>query len=254
METMVNLDSRMPNDARPLPLYQAIKNYVIDHIDSGQWAPGTRIPSEAEIVRHLGASRMTVNRAIRELYAEGRVTRIQGVGTFVAPPRPQTTLLDIRSIRDEIAGRGGDHGCRVISMGAERAPERLAGALEIAVGAPVFHIVLVHAENGRPIQIEDRHVNAAVAPAFLEQDFTRATPSDYLLGFLPVTEIEHTITSRLPNDRERELLRIAATEPCLELDRRSWSGRRVVTRVRLLNRGAEYSVGGRFRVDGVTHG
>jgi GntR family histidine utilization transcriptional repressor len=98
------------------------------------------------------------------------------------------------------------------------------------------------------MQIEDRYVNPAAAPAFLDQDFTRITPSEYLLGFLPVTEIEHDIQSRLPDDRECELLQIASGEPCLELRRRSWAGHRIVTRLRQISPGTLCSVGGRFRV------
>lgn len=232
----------------PQPLYQAIKNYVTDCIGSGTWTPGTRIPSEAQICKLFSASRMTVNRAIRELSAEGRLTRVQGVGTFVAQPQTQATLLEIRSIGAEIADRGNVHSCQVILERTEPAPDPVARDLEVALQSPVFHVVLVHRENGLPVQMEDRHVNPAAAPAFLEQDFARITPSEYLLGFLPVTEIEHDIKSRLPDDRECDLLQIAPSEPCLELRRRSWAGHRVVTRVRLISPGALCSVGGRFRV------
>jgi GntR family histidine utilization transcriptional repressor len=238
----------------PKPLYQTIKNYVVEHIDSGQWRPGTRIPSESEIVKILGASRMTVNRAIRELYAEGRVTRLQGVGTFVAKPRPPATILEIRGIRDEITGRGGIHTCQVILAHSLAATDHVASLLEVPPGSSVFHLLLVHLENDRPVQIEDRYVNPATAPDFLDQDFTRNTPSDTLLEFLPVTEIEHRIESKLPDSRECELLRIPPTEPCLKIYRRSWSGRHVVTRVLLVNPGSTYSVGGRFRLGGITQG
>jgi GntR family histidine utilization transcriptional repressor len=238
----------------PQPLYQAIKGYVLDHIESGNWEAGARIPSESEIANLMEASRMTVNRAIRELTAEGRVTRIQGVGTFVAPPRPPATLLNIRSIGDEIAERGGIHACHVILQATEEAKDDVAKALEVSPDSPVFHVVLVHLENNLPVQIEDRHVNPAVAPRFLEQDFTRMTPSRYLLGFLPVTEIEHRIESKPLDRRETELLQMPPREAGLILNRRSWSGRQVVTCVRLVNPGSIYSVGGRFRVDGSVQG
>ncbi|MCP5373480.1 MAG: histidine utilization repressor [Hyphomicrobiales bacterium] len=239
------------SDQEPQPLYQTIKRFVTDHIESGEWKPGHRIPSEAQIVKILGVSRMTVNRAIRELSAEGRVTRIQGVGTFVAQPRPRSTLLDIRSIRDEITDRGGEHSCRVVVQEMETASVPVSRALAIASSVPVQHVVLLHLEDGRPVQVEDRYVNPVVAPHFLDQDFTRTTPSDYLLNLLPVTEIEHNIESRLPDARECELLAIGAGTPVLELRRRSWSGRAVVTRVRLVGPGSVFSVGGRFRVGDV---
>ena len=53
------------------------------HIRSGAWAPGARVPSENELVESFGISRMTANRALRELTADGFLARVPGVGTFV---------------------------------------------------------------------------------------------------------------------------------------------------------------------------
>ncbi|KHG49472.1 histidine utilization repressor domain protein [Enterobacter hormaechei subsp. xiangfangensis] len=47
-------------------------------------------------------ARMTINRALRELTDEGLLVRLQGVGTFVAEPKGQSALFEIRSIADEI--------------------------------------------------------------------------------------------------------------------------------------------------------
>src|ERR1700744_2642709 len=53
-------------------------------IRSGRYTPGQRLPSEAELVRRYGASRMTVFRSMHELQAMGLVVRRVGSGTFVA--------------------------------------------------------------------------------------------------------------------------------------------------------------------------
>jgi GntR family histidine utilization transcriptional repressor len=246
------MNTQMLQDAWPIPLYQSIKNYILDHIDSGKWKSGACIPSESEIVKILGASRMTVNRAIRELSAEGHVTRLQGVGTFVAKLKPKATHLHIHSINDEISERGGIHSSKVIFKRSEQASGFVAEALDLSTGSLVFHIYIVHLENGSPVQIEDRYVNPAVAPNFLGQDFTRTTPSDHLLAILPVTEIEHKISSRLADKKECALLQIAACKPCLELCRRSWCGHQTVTYVRMINPGSKYNIGGRSKINSIT--
>ena len=64
---------------------------------------------EAELVAQFGFSRMTINRALRELTDEGLLVRLQGVGTFVAEPKGQSALFEIRSIADEIAARNHQH-------------------------------------------------------------------------------------------------------------------------------------------------
>ncbi|WP_153016042.1 GntR family transcriptional regulator, partial [Pseudomonas savastanoi] len=67
----------------PAPLYARVKQMIALQIQNGTWPPHHRVPSESELVTQLGFSRMTINRALRELTAEGLLVRMQGVGTFV---------------------------------------------------------------------------------------------------------------------------------------------------------------------------
>ncbi len=230
----------------PLPQYQRIKRYVTDRIDTGELRPGDRVPSENALVRELSVSRMTVNRALRELAAEGRLTRLAGVGTFVAATTPQSTLIEVRSIADEIAERGGRHRAKMVKLARQPADEAVARALHLIGGETVFHVVIVHLENQRPIQIEDRFVNPNVAPDFMAQDYHRMTPSEYLLAHVPLTEIEHVIEAWRASPRDAALLGIAVDDPCLVLNRRTWAGDQVVTQVRFVHPGDHYRLGSRF--------
>ena len=65
------------------PLYAKVKDHILENIRSGAWEAGRRVPSENELVESFGISRMTANRALRELTAEGFLSRVPGVGTFV---------------------------------------------------------------------------------------------------------------------------------------------------------------------------
>ena len=64
--------------------YRDIFDKIQEDIRSGHYTPGQRIPSETELVRRYGASRMTVFRAMRELQTMGLVVRRVGSGTFVS--------------------------------------------------------------------------------------------------------------------------------------------------------------------------
>ncbi|MEW5723731.1 MAG: histidine utilization repressor [Thermodesulfobacteriota bacterium] len=233
----------------PQPLYRQVKAYILDRIRSGQWPPETRVPSENELVGVVGVSRMTVNRAFRELTAEGHLVRLQGVGTFVARGKPQGALLEIRSIAEEIAQWGGRHSAEVKVLAREPASAETAQALGLAEGAPVFHSIIVHRDNGVPVQYSDRYVNPAVAPKYLEQDFTRVTPSEYMLSVAPLQELEHVVEAARPDRRSQALLEIGPDEPCLVVYRRTWSFNLVATTSRLVYPGSRYRLGGRYRAD-----
>lgn len=237
-------------DQSALPLYRQVKDYIADRLDSGVWEIAARIPSENQLVRQLGASRMTVNRALRELTAEGRLERRQGIGTFVADPRPRLELLEIRNIAEEIRERGHTHTSVVHDLAREPATPRIAEALEIAEGDDVFHSLLVHHENHVAVQVEDRYVNPAAAPDYLSIDFCRTTPNQYLMRAAPLREVEHTLEAIMPGRRLRRLLKIGPREPCLLLHRRTWSRDIVASRVWLTHPGSRYRMHARFDQSG----
>jgi len=235
------------NPAAPQALYQQIKNYVLERIRSGEWQPRERVPSETQLVETLGVSRMTANRALRELTHEGHLVRIHGVGTFVREQTPPMAFLKVRSIAEEIAEWGGDYNCTVELLQEEKASEAVAAAMGLQPGQPVFHSVIVHKDGDRPVQLSDRFVNPAVAPGYLSQDFTSITPNAYLTRVAPIQETEHVVEAVLPDRQAQELLRISAVEPCLLLNRRTWSFGQVATKAVFLYPGSRYRLGGRFK-------
>lgn len=230
-----------------LPLYAKVKSHIVDNIRSGAWAPGARVPSENELVESFGISRMTANRALRELTSEGFVARVPGVGTFVAEAPARTSLMELRNIAEEIEARGHRYSSRIVSRGETAATPAQAEDMELHSGQKLFHIVVVHEENGVPVQLEDRYVNPRVAPHFLTQDFTHVTPTAYLVATIPVDELEHTVEAIMPDGAQQKLLGISAHEPCLALRRRSWSRGQVVTLATLTYPASRYALYSRYK-------
>jgi GntR family histidine utilization transcriptional repressor len=239
----------MPQAERLLestPLYERIKSHIVTQIESGTWLVSQRIPSENELVRLLGASRMTVNRALRELTNAGYLERVQGVGTFVAPHRAHTHPLQIRSIAEEIQGRGHEHSARVVAHDSQKASSKLAESFNSRVGTTVFHSLIVHLENGVPIQLEDRFVNPAVAPQYLDWNFHLETPHAYLIRVAPLQDVEHIVQAAMPDPQARRLLEMPAEEPCLVVRRRTWTRGVVASVATLSHPGSRFDLRGRF--------
>ena len=78
-----------PEASQSAPRYAAIKQSISDAVRDGRLKPGDRVPSEAELVDQFDVSRMTANRALRELQAAGVIVRRAGVGSFIAEQRPR---------------------------------------------------------------------------------------------------------------------------------------------------------------------
>jgi GntR family histidine utilization transcriptional repressor len=192
---------------------------------------------------------MTVNRALRELADSGQVRRVQGAGTFVAQPPRRSPLIEIRDIADDIAARGHRHEIRVLEHGRVRASAALAAAFQLRAGAALFHSLLLHFEDGQPLQIEERHVTPAFAPLYLEQDFARITPAYYLRSIAPATEVEHAVEAVLPDLLAARLLKLPRGEPCLRLTRQTWVAKQPATRAVFTYPGARYSLGSRYALN-----
>src|SRR5580700_12122670 len=108
----------MPQPLPAAPRYLQVKQYILQQISGGALRAGAREPSENELVRELDVARMTANRALRELAADGVLVRVAGVGTFVAEQRAQAHPLEVRNIADEIRLRGHEYVAKVISHGS----------------------------------------------------------------------------------------------------------------------------------------
>ena len=240
----------MKRDLPTLALYAQVKDHISRKIQDGTWPPGHRLPSEHELVAQFGMARMTVNRALRELVEQGRITRVAGVGSFVAENKPQSTLLQIANIASEIRQRGHDYRCDMIEVERLAASPDVAAWLDLRAGASVFHSVCLHLENGTPVQLEERYVNPQVVPDYLEQDFAAMPPSEYLVRNVPFDQIEHVVDAVLPTAEQAERLAMEPTPPCPLLTRRTWSRNTPVTWVRCLHPASRYSLGSRFKADG----
>lgn len=226
--------------------FARIKQHLKDGLAGGLWPPGAQMPSEADLVAQFGVSRMTVNRALRELQAEGLVQRAQGVGTFAAPLHPVSSTLTLRDLQEEIASRGHVHHAVVHLQRTEPAREALAAQLGVAPRSKVFHTLIVHHDNGLPLQCEDRYVNPACAPGYLDADFTQTTPTRYLFDHTALWRAQYAIESARATAQEARLLGIESEEPCLVVTRSTYTRDAAITVARLVHPGSRWRLTGEF--------
>ncbi|WP_447078444.1 histidine utilization repressor [Shewanella algae] len=230
--------------------FARIKQYISDRIESGEWVEHSRVPSENQLAELFECSRMTARRALTELVDNGVLERSQGLGTFVAEFKSQSSMLSIRNIADEIKARGHGYSVQVLELAAIEALAPIAIALGLETGSRVFYSVLVHCEEGLPLQLEERFVNPQLIPDYLQQDFNLQTPHEYLSQVAPLTEARHTIEAIVANEQIRARLAIPASEPCLQILRRTWSRQGVVSFARLIHPGSRFRLGGHLTFRG----
>jgi GntR family histidine utilization transcriptional repressor len=234
------------NKAAPEPIYQQIKKTIQQKITAGEWTAGQKLPSENDLVVALEVSRMTINRALRELTQQGLINRVHGLGSFVAETPRHASLIELQDIALEIEQRGKRHTSRVLALKTIEASAEVAEQMGIIVAAPVYNLCAVHLQDDTPLQLEMRYVNPQVVPEFINQDFTHSTSTAYLLEQFQPDEMEHIVRACLPDAHSCEQLLMNAGEPCLQLTRRTWKSDQVITYVTLTYPGDRYDLGARY--------
>ena len=237
------MSQQLPTTAR----YLQVKQHVLRKIADGTLRSGERVPSENELVRELDVARMTANRALRELAAEGVLHRVAGVGTFVAERRVHSHPLEVRNIADEIRARGHEYEAKIVSLTSITATREIGERCGVSAGARLDHSLLIHFEGGAPLQVEDRYVNPTVVSGYLRNDFTRITPHEFLMQAAPLQRAEHTVRAVIPDSRIRRMLKLDAADACLLIRRRTWASGRIATVADLYHPGSRYELTGAFQ-------
>ena len=224
------------------PRFIQIKQYLLDAIQSGRFAVHHKIPAEEQLAKDFSVSRMTANKAIRDLVQEGYLVRQAGLGTFVTDRKSESPLAEINNIAEEVRSRGHDYSNSVIVCEEVSADDEIALRLGVRVNSRVFHSIIVHLENQLPIQLENRYVNPRWVPDYLNSDFSVQTPNEILVKACPITDLEHVVEAVLPDQQSAHWLDISKNQPCLSMIRRTWSGDHLISYARLLHPGDRYKL------------
>jgi GntR family transcriptional regulator, histidine utilization repressor len=234
------------------PIYEQIRCAIAEPIVTGRWRPGRRIPSEMELTKAFKASRMTVNRALTALAADGLIVRWRRRGSFVAERAVELAVFEIWDIAAEIERSGRAYAYALLARDRMTADADLATDMDVAPGTPLLALTCRHSADGEVVQLEHRLINLAAVPQAADESFDAIAPGRWLLDRVPWSEAEHTIRAQSADARTARLMCTERGAACLVIERRTWQGRKAITLARLVHPGARHVLTGRFQPTGVT--
>jgi len=159
-----------------VPLYQQLKNILKGQMLSGVLKPGDQIPSESELCRIYGVSRITVRQAVRSLVDEGFLYRKQGKGTFVASPKLRRRLPKLYSFSEDMMELGLRPSSKLLEQTVIEVDEELAELLRLpSANRQVNKLVRVRMANDEPILIERTLVPVYLCPNLWKEDLERGS-------------------------------------------------------------------------------
>jgi GntR family transcriptional regulator len=191
----------------PLPLYQQFILVLERKIASGEWPPGSAIPTEMALIKEYGISRTTVREAFNAMVQEGKIVRQRGRGTFVARPRIAEPLAHLTGFVEELALRGLSPTVTVLDCRIVSPPARVVTALALRPGAKVLHVQRHVTVDGSPLFVDDSYFSEDLA-GILDKRSIASRPIYELLtaaGRVPTEGDQWLEAVRLPRDVAQQL-------------------------------------------------
>ncbi|MFJ4211058.1 GntR family transcriptional regulator [Paenarthrobacter sp. NPDC089675] len=202
-----------------VPLYQQLEDILYAKISAGEWAPGERIPSENELNRIYGLSRMTVRGVLNKLTSEGVLVRVPGKGTYVAPSKISAVSPAYKGIREQLEALGYDTTTQLISLERVPAPNRVRERLRLGSEDEVYAIVRLRSVDGKPLSVHRSYVPAKLAPLLDQHDVVNEQLCKVLETHyqLPMKNVEEDLEAVAVDVTDAKYLELRRGDPALRL-------------------------------------
>jgi len=201
------------------PLYAQLEEILRGYIADGEWVPSQIIPSENELSKTYGISRMTVRSVITTLVKEGLLYRVQGKGTFVSKSKISAKSPAYTGVREQLEKQGYRTDTRLIRTDVIVPSRNILKALLLEEGETVHYIQRVRYADGEAVSIHESYIPTKLCPVIdqkkiVSEQLCHILKEDDSLSAARVTE---SLESILATDNEAALLGIDKGYPLLLL-------------------------------------
>ena len=218
------------------------RSRVLDLIE--QLRVGDAIPSERQLTKELGVSRLTVRAALDDLVREGLLVRRHGSGTFVSEPKIAQELT-MTSFTEDMQRRGMVPGSRTLGLRVTPAGAHLGRLLHVSPSEPVMIISRLRLADRETMAIETLHVRESLVPGLTAPDLERQSFYEILEGRFGITIVggHQTVEPTVTNEEESAALGVPLHSPAFLFERTTQSASgEIVEYVRSIYRGDRYKL------------
>lgn len=226
-----------------VPMYAQIQTQLQTLIRNGRLKTGDTLPSEEELSRVFGVSRMTARQALQTLRNLGLAERHKGLGTFVTQPKVEKDIAQVFGFTAEMKALGMKPSSCLLQAEVREADEKAAQSLAIQMGAPVFVLRRLRYADGLPMAIEESTLSLDRFPEIDKIDFQQVSLYEtlrqrYGVKFFLADEV---LEAHLSGRDEARMLELPAYSCLLVISRVLWNmENEPVEMARSLYRGDHY--------------
>lgn len=204
----------------PQPLYVQIKDQLRQRILEGDYKPHERLPSENELMKAFGVSRITIRQALRDLHSEGLVFSAQGKGTFVSKPKAEQSVSHLQGFGEAMSAKGYEASARLLSIQEMKAPKAVVAALNLENGDDVVEVTRIRFLNREAMSLEHSYFPMDIGRRMFGIDLSGDIfPMLEDLFATPLGEAHVRIEAGLPDEQTQQHLNLAPGDPVLRVER-----------------------------------
>lgn len=169
MDVLTALSQRPLEYDSEIPLYQQLKERILQVIATRSLDADTALPTEQDIAKRMGLARGTVRRCFRDLVDGGHVIRRRGAGTFVSFRTSPHTIDVAFNFTTEITALGMTPSSKVLGLRLRQAEAGVARRLAVPDGTRVWEVRRVRLADGVPMQYVTAYVPHSCCPSLTEK-------------------------------------------------------------------------------------
>jgi GntR family transcriptional regulator len=202
------------------PMFEQLKNVVLQMIAEGKYKPGDILPSERELAEIYGVSRVTVRQALNVLVQDNVVFKKQGKGTFVSTKRIERKLDGLLGFVEEFVVSGMQCEVSVLKQKYVAAPADVIEVLRLPKNSEIFLLVRSISVEGHILGVDYTYLPSGVAYQFDKIDFRKAIVYRLLeKNGYKLISAEQTISAEIPDSQDCSLLSVTQKTPMLVIRR-----------------------------------
>jgi GntR family transcriptional regulator len=232
---MMSIDAQSP-----VPLHAQVEEVLRHSIRDGALSPGSRLPTEDELIARYSVSRTTVRTAVQSLVAQGLVEIRRGKGTFVIEPIITQELTALTGFVEDMHALGKEASAQVVDRRMVAASETVARQLSVLRGTAVARIQRVRLADGIPISFDETYLPPELGEKIMAEDL-ESQPIFALLEqkyATPLLEAEYRLAAVASHGTVSRALGLEAGSPIFLIERTTFSElRKPVDYERLYYRG-----------------
>ena len=215
--------------------WKDVRDEIHDAILTGRYAPGDRLPRDADIAEDLNCARSTVQRAMQDLSDSGLIERRRKGGTRVRRDPVTRATLDIPITRREVEQKGGRYSYQLIHSAEDTAPREVLAAFELGtVPRRMQRVEALHLSDGKPYLLEDRWICLETVPEVRDLDLDTVSANEWLVVNKPYSRCDVKFYAISADDHMADVLQTAPGAAHFVIERTTWIDTAPITTVKAI--------------------